>query len=140
MRQGAFLLQDHNLSIADITVQLGYSNPRHFTKLFSRCYGISPREMRKSLSGDLARERDREERRTRELSTLLRDGWLPLLECDFARTEALDPHFRMYQYYDEADEQLLPRPAIGGHRAESAAPAAVYQLTLAANALGSSHQ
>jgi len=40
------LLQEPNLKLIDITYELGYQDPAHFTRAFKRWTGVSPREFR----------------------------------------------------------------------------------------------
>lgn len=46
MHQAQRLLQDGNLTIAQVSDALGYSHPRNFTAAFRRQYGILPKEHR----------------------------------------------------------------------------------------------
>jgi AraC-like DNA-binding protein len=56
MRRAAFLLQDQELTISAIGNQVGYEDLFHFSKLFKKHFGVSPREFRKrkwSTAGDV---------------------------------------------------------------------------------------
>ncbi|AKU20513.1 AraC family transcriptional regulator [Massilia sp. NR 4-1] len=44
MQAAANLLSRTNLSITEVVMQTGYANPSHFTKLFRRHFGMTPRE------------------------------------------------------------------------------------------------
>lgn len=46
MRQAAYLLKNTTLSIADISVSVGYENTSYFYRLFRETYGVSPRTYR----------------------------------------------------------------------------------------------
>lgn len=46
MQRAAYLLSDHNLRIGEISRKVGYDDVRHFSKLFRKHYGCSPRKMR----------------------------------------------------------------------------------------------
>jgi len=46
MQRAAYLLQDHNLLISDIARQTGYEDVYHFSKLFKKRYGCSPKHLR----------------------------------------------------------------------------------------------
>ena len=107
MRQAAILLRDHNLSIANIAYQSGYTDRRYFSLQFKHHYHLSPREMRNSISGETARAQKAEERHSRELALLLREGWLPIVEHDFSATRELDARFTPYKYYDEKTHRLF---------------------------------
>jgi AraC-like DNA-binding protein len=48
----ARLLQDHTLSLARITEQVGYESPEAFSRLFKREFGISPGKYRRSTAAD----------------------------------------------------------------------------------------
>jgi AraC-like DNA-binding protein len=41
------VLVDNQLTISDIAYRFGFENPFHFTKVFKKCTGLSPREYRK---------------------------------------------------------------------------------------------
>ncbi len=41
------VLVDNQLSISDVASRFGFENPFHFTKVFKKCTGLSPREYRK---------------------------------------------------------------------------------------------
>jgi len=41
------VLVDNQLSIGDVAYNFGFENPFHFTKVFKKCTGLSPREYRK---------------------------------------------------------------------------------------------
>jgi len=49
MHQAAYLLQDINLSISEIGRRVGYDDLYHFSKLFKKHCGMSPRKLRESL-------------------------------------------------------------------------------------------
>ncbi|MGA3942219.1 helix-turn-helix domain-containing protein [Ralstonia nicotianae] len=44
MQAAAHLLAQTELSITEVVLQTGYANPSHFSKLFRRYFGMSPRE------------------------------------------------------------------------------------------------
>ncbi|UTY58988.1 AraC family transcriptional regulator [Massilia sp. erpn] len=44
MQAAATLLSETNLSITEVVMQTGYANPSHFSKLFRRHFGMTPRE------------------------------------------------------------------------------------------------
>ncbi len=46
MRKAAELIKSTNLSIQDISTQIGYDNPYNFSKMFKRVYGLSPKNYR----------------------------------------------------------------------------------------------
>ncbi|MFZ5859305.1 MAG: helix-turn-helix domain-containing protein, partial [Spirochaetota bacterium] len=41
------VLVDNQLTITDVAYRFGFENPFHFTKVFKKCTGLSPREYRK---------------------------------------------------------------------------------------------
>jgi AraC-like DNA-binding protein len=45
------LLERDDLAVSDVASELGYSDPSHFTRAFSRLVGFSPREYRRRLGG-----------------------------------------------------------------------------------------
>ena len=47
LHRAAHLLSDRNLRISEIAAQTGYQDEFHFSKMFKKHFGISPREMRK---------------------------------------------------------------------------------------------
>ena len=49
MHHAAYLLHDINLSIGEIGCRVGYEDPYHFSKLFKKHYGSSPRAMRRKM-------------------------------------------------------------------------------------------
>ena len=49
-------LGESNMSIVDISLAVGYSNPTNFTRGFKRVFGCSPREWRKRQKADWIRE------------------------------------------------------------------------------------
>ena len=100
------LLLDDNLSIADIAMRTGYDNPNYFAAAFRHYYALSPREMRKGLSGETGRQQRAQERRSRELAYWLRAGWQLVLDDDFAHVASLDP--RLYGFWSENFGLLLP--------------------------------
>ncbi|MGE4565689.1 MAG: helix-turn-helix domain-containing protein [Victivallaceae bacterium] len=48
LQEGAYLLRNHNLSIAEIARGAGFRDPFYFSRLFRRRYGVSPREYRRN--------------------------------------------------------------------------------------------
>ena len=50
LHRAAHLLSDRNLRISEIAAQTGYQDEFHFSKMFKKHFGISPREMRKRPS------------------------------------------------------------------------------------------
>ena len=51
LHRAAHLLSDRNLTVSEIAQQVGYSDLFHFSKMFKKHFGSSPREMRKLESG-----------------------------------------------------------------------------------------
>jgi AraC-like DNA-binding protein len=49
LQQARYLLLDRNLSISEIADRVGYEDLFHFSRLFKKHFGISPRDMRKRL-------------------------------------------------------------------------------------------
>ena len=49
MRRAAHLLSNCCLSVSETATAVGYDDPFHFSKLFKKHMGVSPREMRKGL-------------------------------------------------------------------------------------------
>lgn len=49
LSQAAFLLQNTDMSVADISCKVGYENISYFHRLFMRKYGVSPKKYRKIL-------------------------------------------------------------------------------------------
>ena len=45
-QKAAELIRTTNLSIQDISNQVGYENPYNFSKMFKNCYGVSPKKYR----------------------------------------------------------------------------------------------
>lgn len=48
VQHAAYLLGDHSLSIAEVGERVGYDDPFHFSKMFKRIQGVSPRAYRQS--------------------------------------------------------------------------------------------
>lgn len=51
MHQAAYFLQDKNLKISTVAHQVGYDDLFHFSKLFKKHYGSSPRALRQLTAG-----------------------------------------------------------------------------------------
>lgn len=47
LENAKYELKNSELSISELSYQLGYSSPSHFTREFSKAFGISPKEYRK---------------------------------------------------------------------------------------------
>lgn len=47
LNQASFLLQNTRMSVADISVAVGYDNTSYFHRIFRKYYGMSPKEYRK---------------------------------------------------------------------------------------------
>ena len=52
MIQAAYYLYDRNLKIQDIAQRVGYDDVFHFSKMFKKHHGMSPRQLRKQQHGD----------------------------------------------------------------------------------------
>ncbi len=52
MQQAAFLLRNVNLRVGDIAREVGYEDVYHFSKLFTKHHGRSPRRYRREVLGD----------------------------------------------------------------------------------------
>ncbi len=52
MKQAAYLLYDRNLKIQEIANRVGYDDVFHFSKLFKKHHGMSPRALRKEQLSD----------------------------------------------------------------------------------------
>lgn len=52
MQQAAYLLYDRNLKIQEIAKRVGYDDVFHFSKMFKKHHGKSPRALRKDQLGD----------------------------------------------------------------------------------------
>lgn len=50
MEEAVRLLDDPNLRIYEVSDRVGYENPKHFTRTFSRYYGMSPADYRKRMN------------------------------------------------------------------------------------------
>lgn len=50
LNQAAFLLQNTKMSVADISIAVGYDNTSYFHRIFKGYYGMSPREYRMNHS------------------------------------------------------------------------------------------
>lgn len=46
MHQAAYLLKDRNMRVSDVAQRVGYDDLFHFSKLFKKHFGLSPRAMR----------------------------------------------------------------------------------------------
>jgi AraC-like DNA-binding protein len=44
------MLQDPNVTVADVAYRLGYSSPAHFARAFQRIAGVTPRVYRQAYS------------------------------------------------------------------------------------------
>ena len=44
MEEAAFLLKQASISVSDVGYELGFSNLSHFSRLFQRHYGITPKK------------------------------------------------------------------------------------------------
>ena len=100
MQTAGFLLLDNNINSTEISSRVGYDSYSHFCALFRQHHGVSPREMRKGLSGEAGRRRRTEERRSRELARWLGEGWQVVLDLDFSRATQLDPRLRGFVWYE----------------------------------------
>jgi len=49
MQRAAYLLRDQNLRIGQIAERVGYEDPYHFSKLFRKHFGMSPRQYRQTI-------------------------------------------------------------------------------------------
>ena len=50
LERARFLLSDHNNRIADIAARVGFQDVFHFSKMFKKRFGLSPRNLRKAKS------------------------------------------------------------------------------------------
>lgn len=64
MNHAAFLLQDHNRRISEISESVGYSDPFTFSKMFRRHFSVSPRSFREAN----ARSREGKQRGSTKLA------------------------------------------------------------------------
>ena len=55
MQKAAQLLADSELTISDLSVELGFSDRTHFYKLFKKEYGMTPKEYRRQNTGEHGR-------------------------------------------------------------------------------------
>ena len=53
LHRAAHLLSDRNLTVSEIAVQTGYNDLFHFSKMFKKHFGVSPRKMRNQQFIDL---------------------------------------------------------------------------------------
>jgi iron complex transport system substrate-binding protein len=51
MHQAAYLLKDRNLRVSDVAPLVGYDDVFHFSKLFKKHFGVSPRATRSVPGG-----------------------------------------------------------------------------------------
>lgn len=61
MHRAAYLLQDRNARVSEVARQVGYEDLFHFSKMFKKHFGASPRQRRRGTgpeAGRAARERD----------------------------------------------------------------------------------
>ena len=49
IEQACILLEQTSLPFADIALRVGYSDAKHFSRVFRRCKGLSPRDYRASI-------------------------------------------------------------------------------------------
>lgn len=49
LQHANYLLRDRNMRIGEVAAQVGYRDPYHFSKLFKKHYGTSPKEMRRRM-------------------------------------------------------------------------------------------
>ncbi len=111
LEHARFLLSNHNLSIADIARRVGYESQSYFTVLFSAYFGTTPRGMRKGMSGEAARQRMVEERRSTEFARWTREGWTLLREMDYTKPASVDADWQVTYYHESGPDALLPYPA-----------------------------
>jgi len=52
IREARRLLAFSNLSVSEISYRLGYGDPAHFSRVFSRATGLSPRAFRQKIEAD----------------------------------------------------------------------------------------
>lgn len=48
--QACFLLQNTSMSVADVSVRIGYENTSYFYRIFQKCTGLTPKEYRKKTA------------------------------------------------------------------------------------------
>mgnify|MGYP000860186040 FL=1 len=53
IEEGRDLLRNSNLSITEVAEKVGYQDSRHFTKLFSQIFGVTPQDYRRSVRSKL---------------------------------------------------------------------------------------
>ena len=53
--QAKGLLKDSNLNVAEIAHQVGYYDSSYFTELFTKAYGLNPKEYRRLVRNKLFR-------------------------------------------------------------------------------------
>ena len=111
LRMAKFCLLDNNLNITDISRRTAMTRYTNFCSLFKRHFGVSPREMRKGISGEAGRQQRAEERRSRELARWLREGWQVALDVDFTAISHLPPSLR--GFWAETYRPLMTTPAHG---------------------------
>lgn len=51
LQKGKPLLSDISMNISEVAYACGYSDPGYFGRLFTKRYGMTPQEYRKSLGG-----------------------------------------------------------------------------------------
>ncbi|MHB9026555.1 MAG: helix-turn-helix domain-containing protein [Armatimonadota bacterium] len=112
MRSAEYLLRDHNLRISQIAKMVGYEDPRVFSILFHRHFGVSPRAMRATLTASKAQEQFGETLKAWEVEQLIREGWVPVLDDDYTQVAKLDSRLAAYCYrdYDLAEVENYPAP------------------------------
>lgn len=47
--QATYFLRDHNLTISEVALKIGFNDPFHFSRQFKKCHGISPLLYRKTV-------------------------------------------------------------------------------------------
>lgn len=60
MDYASFLLKNSNISVIDIAIKLGYNSRQHFSYLFNKHFGISPKYFRKISAQNLIIETERD--------------------------------------------------------------------------------
>lgn len=50
LKQATYFLRDHNLTISEVALKVGFRDPFHFSRLFKKYHGISPLLYRRTVS------------------------------------------------------------------------------------------
>lgn len=101
MRHALLLLSSTRFTVSAIAVAVGYESLPHFLQLFHKHYGVTPRQLRATLTGKPVKRTAEASTQSLTLERWLREGWQLVANIDFTKTQQLDPRFKVYFRNDD---------------------------------------